>query len=165
MICIFVLNFCLFCLFLPMIECTLSFKFPCIPCAICSCLFFIYKYSLNRRCSKGWCVHNYLCTHNYKKQYNWFQKHVYWFKQTIESDHVQLILIAAVVQGLNDNDKTNMFGFKRCLIELIIITCKQVFKQTIILEQMKHFVEFLKWKLKYAILVKKILKNFGPEFT
>ena len=52
------------------------------------------------------CVHNYFCTHNYQKQYNWFQKHVYWFKQTIESDHVQLILIAAVVQGWNDNDKT-----------------------------------------------------------
>ena len=63
--------------------------------------------------------------------------------KTIESDHVQLILIAAVVQGWNDNDKTNMFGFKRCLIEPII-TCKQVFKQPIILEQMKHFVEFLK---------------------
>ena len=123
MICIFVLNLCLFCLFLPMIECAL----PCIPCAICSCLYFIYKYSLNIRCSKGWCVHNYFCTHNYQKQYNWFQKHVYWFKQTIESDHVQLILIAAVVQGWNDNDKTNMFGFKRCLIEPII-TCKQVFK-------------------------------------
>ena len=27
---------------------------------------------------------------------------------------LQLILIAAVVQGWNDNDKTNMFGFKRC---------------------------------------------------
>ena len=80
---------------------------------------------------------------NYQKQYNKFQKHVYWFKQTIESDHVQLILIAAVVQGWNDNDKTNMFGFKGCLIEPII-TCKQVYKQTIILEQMKHFVEFLK---------------------
>ena len=40
-------------------------------------------------------------------------------------------------------DKTNMFGFKRCLIEPII-TCKQVCKQTIIPEQMKHFVEFLK---------------------
>ena len=78
-------------------------------------------------------------THNYQKQYNWFQKHVYWFKQTIESDHVQFILIAAVVQGWNDNDMTNMIGFKRCLIEPII-TCKQVFKQTIILEQMKHFV-------------------------
>ena len=56
----------------------------------------IMKYSLNIRCSKGWCVHNYFCTHNYQKQYNWFEKHVYWFKQTIESDHVQLILIAAV---------------------------------------------------------------------
>ena len=63
--------------------------------------------------------------------------------ETIESDHVQLILIAAVVQGWNDNDKTNIFGFKRCSMEPII-TCKQVFKQTIILEQMKHFVEFLK---------------------
>ena len=89
-------------------------------------LYFIYKYSLNIRCSKGWCVHNYFCTHNYQKQYNWFQKHVYWFKQTLESEHVQLILIAAVVQGWNDNDKTNLFGFKRCLIEPII-TCKQVF--------------------------------------
>ena len=80
----------------------------------------------------------------HQKQYNWFQKHVYWFKQSIETDHVQLILIAAVVQepGWND-DKTNMFGFKRWLIEPRI-TCKQVFKQTIILEQMKHFVEFLK---------------------
>ena len=58
---------------------------------------------------------------------------------------MQLILIAAAVQGWNDNDKTNMFGFKRCLIETIIM-CKQVFKQTIILEQMKHFVEFLKNK-------------------
>ena len=98
------LNLCLFCLFLPMIECALSFKIPCIPCAICACLYFIYKYSLNIRCSKGWCVHNYFCTHNYQKQYNWFQKHVYWFKQTTESDHVQLILIliAAVVQGWND---------------------------------------------------------------
>ena len=76
------------------------------------------------------------------KQYNWLQKHAYSFKQTIERDHVQLILIAAVVQGWNDNDKTNMFGFKGCLIEPII-TCKQVFKQTI-LEQMKHFVDFLK---------------------
>ena len=81
-ICIFVLNLCLFCLFLPMIECALSFKIPCIPCTICACLYFIYKYSLNIRCSKGWCVHNYFCTHNYQKQYNWFQKHVYWFKQT-----------------------------------------------------------------------------------
>ena len=47
-----------------------------------------------------------------KKQYNWLQKHVYLFKQTIESDHVQLILIAAAVQGWNDNDKTNMFASK-----------------------------------------------------
>ena len=37
------------------------------------------------------------------------------FKQIIECDLVQLILIAAAVQGWNDNDKTNMFGFKRCL--------------------------------------------------
>ena len=82
-----------------MIECALSFKIPCIPCAICACSYFIYKYSLNIRCSKGWSVHNYFCTHYYQKQYNWFQKHVYWFKQTIKSDHVQLILIAVVVQG------------------------------------------------------------------
>ena len=65
--------------------------------------------------------------------------------QTIESDHMQLLLIAAAVQGRNDNDKTNMFGFKMCLIKLIIM-CIQVFKQTIILEQIKHFVEFLKNK-------------------
>ena len=44
---------------------------------------------------------------------------------------MQLLLIAAAVQVWNDNDKTNMFGFKRCLIEPIIM-CKQVFKQTII---------------------------------
>ena len=76
MICIFVLNLWLFCIFLAMIECALSFKIPCIPCAICACLYFIYKYSFNIRCSKGWCVHNYFCTHTYQKQYNWFQKHV-----------------------------------------------------------------------------------------
>ena len=62
-----------------------------------------------------------------------------------------------------------MFGFKGCLIEPIVMG-KQVFKQTIILEQMKHFVEFLKNKnLKYEILVKKILvpssPTSGPEFS
>ena len=69
----------------------------------------------------------------------------YALKQTIECDHVQLILIAAAVQGWNDNDKTDMFGFKRCLIKTIIM-CIQVFKQTIILERIKTFVEFLKNK-------------------
>ena len=90
------------------------------------------------------CIFISIHTINEIKQYNGLQKHVYWFKQTIESDHVQFILIATAVQGWNDNDKTNMFGF-RCLIEPIIM-CKQVFKQTIIFEQMKHFVEFLKNK-------------------
>ena len=106
---------------------------------------------------------------------NWLQKHICLFKQTIESDNVQLILIAAAVEGWNDNGNTNMFGFKRCLIKPIIM-CIQVFKQTIILEQIKHCVEFLKiwnfskentikyWSRNHQNLVQKSPTS-GPEFT
>ena len=37
-------------------------------------------------------------------------------KQSKVIDHVQLILVAAAVQGWTDNDKTNMFGFRMCII-------------------------------------------------
>ena len=71
-------------------------------------------------------------------------KHVYLLKQTIENDHVQLILIEPTILEWKDNDKTDVIAFKRFLNNKNpIIICIQVFKQTIILQQSKHFVEFL----------------------
>ena len=55
-------------IFLPMIECALSFKISCTYHAryalIGTSFTKIFFEQTNVRCSKGWCVHNYFCIHN-----------------------------------------------------------------------------------------------------